>query len=81
MNEASLWSTLNQTVPLFLWPLFKLEILSAEPKRRFAPLKPLALPLYLKQSLLEDIKHALNGTFSFVPDMLYPFLYTLLMMP
>lgn len=69
VNKSSLWTTLIEVRPFFLWPLFKLEILSAETKKMCVPLKLLALLLCLKESLIEDIKHTLNGTFSFVSDM------------
>lgn len=81
MNGGSLWSTLIQTRLLLLWLLLKLEILSAEPKRRFVRLKPPALLLCLEESSIEYIRHALNGTLSFVPDMPYLFFCALLLMP
>lgn len=43
--------------------------------------KHLSLLLCLKESLIEDIRHALSGTFSFVLDMPYLSFCTLMLMP
>lgn len=75
MNEVSLQSTLIQTRHFL-----PLELLSAR-LERFVPLKPLALLLCPRESLIEDMRHAVNGTSSFVPDMPYLFFCTVLLMP